>query len=59
MLSETAMKNRAYRQVRDPHAGEKINSEEDLIIRVISILEAHPEGLTPRALISRLIPYEG
>lgn len=43
----------------DPHAGEKINSKEDLLIKAVEILEAHPDGLMPRDLISELIPYEG
>lgn len=43
----------------DPHAGEKINSKDDLLIKAVEILEAHPEGLMPRDLISKLIPYEG
>ena len=59
MVSEQATKFREYHQVRDQHAGNKINSQDDLIIQAIEILQAHPEGLALRGLISELIPYEG
>lgn len=59
MVSEMVRKNREYMRVRDPHFGEKINCEDDLLFRVIDLLETHPEGLAIRALTSMLIPYEG
>ena len=59
MVSEQAMKTRNYHRKRDPHWGNKINSKDDLLIRAVKILKKHPDGLSPRGLISELLPYEG
>jgi len=59
MVSEATQKAREYHRKRDPHWGNKINNQDDLKIQAIELLKANPKGMTPRQLISDLIPYEG
>jgi len=59
MLTKEAQQTRDYHRKRDPHWGNKINSQDDLKIQAVELLKSNPKGMTVRQLISDLIPYEG